>query len=94
MIEEETTEDVDALKSDIENLQDEAEKFRANLQQAKQQLDECKAAEKEVEEKLAAVCARIREANHSIDPLKVRALSRLYGVLSLFDTVLAPIDTG
>ena len=88
MIEEEMTEDVDALMSDIENLQTDAEKFRTNLQQAKQQWDECKAEERQVVEQLAAVNAKMEEANQSIYPLRVSVSCGSVSLLSFVCNLL------
>lgn len=71
MIEEETTGDVEALISDVENLEGEIKQLKVNQQSARDKYNASKAEGKLVEDQLAEVSAKIHDMQSSIDPLRV-----------------------
>ena len=62
---------MEALISDVQNLNVEIQQLQENLEAAKEKYTNSKSDQQQVERQLADISAKIREAQSAIDPLRV-----------------------
>ena len=62
---------MEALISDVQNLNVEIQQLQDNLEAAKEKYTNSKSDQQQVERQLADISAKIREAQSAIDPLRV-----------------------